>query len=56
MILKIQGVSEDKALERHMKNAILIWNPSTGEYFNCHDNFCPLQKVWTAIGRLNVCN
>ena len=33
---------------------ILIWNPSTGECFNVNGSFCPLQQVWSIIGKLNV--
>ena len=32
----------------------LIWNANTGQYYNVHDNFCPLISVGCVINDENV--
>lgn len=31
-----------------------LWNASTGEHFNCTDNYCPLQSVGCVVNAENV--
>lgn len=32
----------------------MIWNPGTGQYYNVHDNFCPLISVGCVINDENI--
>ncbi|ODN05565.1 Coiled-coil and C2 domain-containing protein 2A [Orchesella cincta] len=54
VVSSFKGLGEDKPISKQLKNAVLIWNACTGDYFHSNDNFCPLQRVWAAIGKLNV--
>lgn len=50
----LKGLPDEKVINKHMKNLVLIWNACTGDYYHANDNFCPLQQVWAMIGSSNV--